>query len=230
MPWRRVKFKNNKAYAKVDAQNKIVVTTGRVEIRYKPDDSRTYKAALSNIKEIAGEEPVESNVKSVEPAKKKPAPKKAVAAKVASSTISPHTGEVIEAWTDGACSGNPGDAGSGVVLLFGKNRLEISHYLGKATNNIAELEAIHIALKRVKDKSKALRIFTDSSYSLGVLTKGWKAKKNPELVAQIKERIAEFSQLEFVKVSGHAGVEENEKADELARLAVANKSDYEERL
>lgn len=226
--FKRVFFKNNKVWAKVDEANNIVVKNNCAEIRYKLTDSRTYTAAMANIKQIEGERAVESELQDTKPVKKTGSKKKEDTSGL-SNIKTGLTGEVIEAWTDGACSGNPGEAGSGIVLLFGQHRLEIAHYLGKATNNIAELEAINIALKKVKDKSKSMRIYTDSSYSLGVLTKGWKAKKNPELVEEIKNRISEFKEIEFVKVKGHVGIEENEKADELARLAIQDKKSSENR-
>ena len=60
----------------------------------------------------------------------------------------------------------------------------------------------------------------DLAYSIGVLSKGWKAKANQELIARIKRRLAAYPNVEFVKVSGHAGIPENERCDALARAAV----------
>ena len=62
---------------------------------------------------------------------------------------------------------------------------------------------------------------TDSQYAIGVLTKGWKAKANQQLILRIKERMTQVKQLKLVYVPGHAGVPLNERADELARAAVA---------
>jgi len=67
-------------------------------------------------------------------------------------------------------------------------------------------------------------VHTDSQYAIGVLTKGWKAKANQQLIADIKERIRNFPRLLLVYVKGHAGVPLNERADELARQAVASRS------
>ena len=61
---------------------------------------------------------------------------------------------------------------------------------------------------------------TDSSYSIGLLEKGWKAKANAELVERIRELTKDFGQLRFVKVRGHAGVPENERCDLLATSAI----------
>jgi ribonuclease HI len=122
--------------------------------------------------------------------------------------------------TDGASSGNPGPSGIGVVLCYGDHKKEISRYIGIATNNIAELEAIRTGLSSLKHRALPVRVFTDSSYALGVLSKGWKASKNQELVAQTKTLMAEFNDLKLIKIKGHAGHEGNEKADQLAVAAI----------
>jgi len=129
---------------------------------------------------------------------------------------------VIMAFTDGACSGNPGPAGLGVVLAFGEHTKEISEYLGETTNNVAELTAILRALEAIKDTAKPVELYTDSAYSIGVLAKGWKAKANQALIAEIRRKLTEFDDVSLVKVKGHAGHALNEKVDELARLAIAN--------
>ncbi|MEK6606744.1 MAG: ribonuclease H [Myxococcota bacterium] len=128
--------------------------------------------------------------------------------------------EPIHAYVDGACSGNPGPAGIGVVLLCGKRRKEISEYLGHATNNIAELTAAVRALESVRDPDRPVTLYSDSSYTLGLLGKAWKPKANRELVAQLRALAARFPHLRLVKVAGHSGVVENERCDELARDAI----------
>ena len=67
------------------------------------------------------------------------------------------------------------------------------------------------------------RVYTDSSYAIGVLSLNWKAKANVELVAEIRDAVGRFDDLRFVKVPGHAGVPENERCDELARTAVTGR-------
>ena len=131
----------------------------------------------------------------------------------------------LTVWTDGACSGNPGPMGIGVVVVVGERREEVSEYLGIGTNNIAELTAIERGLQVVArfpkdDPSRRVRVFSDSAYAIGLLEKGWKAKANQELVARLRKLVATVRNLEFVKVPGHAGVPENERCDELAREAV----------
>ncbi|HVV52316.1 MAG TPA: RNase H family protein, partial [Polyangia bacterium] len=107
----------------------------------------------------------------------------------------------------------------------GGQRREKGEYLGVGTNNIAELTAIErgIDLAGGEGAARRLRVYTDSSYAIGVLGKGWKAKANQELIARLKRRLAPLD-VEFVKVSGHAGVPENERCDELARGAIVGRS------
>ncbi len=127
----------------------------------------------------------------------------------------------MTAYTDGACSGNPGPAGLGVVLTVGGETHELSEFLGVATNNIAELTAIRRALEYGRQHGAHLEIFTDSRYAIGVLTAGWKAKANRSLIADIKADLATFGAVRFHHVRGHVGIPANERADELARAAIA---------
>jgi ribonuclease HI len=96
-------------------------------------------------------------------------------------------------------------------------------YLGIATNNIAELTAILRAAELVPRGAAAV-VHTDSQYSIGVLTKGWKAKANQELVANVKTALAGRTGFRLQYVPGHAGVPLNERADELAREAVTRRA------
>jgi len=97
-------------------------------------------------------------------------------------------------------------------------------YLGDdKTNNIAELTAILRAAEIVPIGAAAV-VHTDSQYSIGVLTKGWKAKANQELVANVKSALAQRKSWQLRYVPGHAGVPLNERADELAREAVTSRS------
>ncbi len=69
-----------------------------------------------------------------------------------------------------------------------------------------------------------------SALNLPTGLKRWKAKKNPELIEEIRELLAKFTDVRLIKVKGHAGVPENERADELARMAVELSGDYEKRI
>ncbi len=143
---------------------------------------------------------------------------------IENNTMVSQTGnkQQILIFTDGASSGNPGPAGIGVVLRFGEHEKEISEYIGLATNNMAELKAIETGLLAVKKTSMPVRLFTDSRYAYGVLTLGWKAKANNEMVKSIKKTMMKFKNLKIVKIKGHAGDEGNERADFLATSAIKN--------
>lgn len=123
-------------------------------------------------------------------------------------------------FTNGACSGNPGPAGIGVVLLAGEHRKEISEYIGEATSNIAELTAVVRALSTIRDRTRYVIVHSDSEYTIGALTRDWKVRANKALIAQAGSLAATFDRLRFEWVPGHAGVEENERCDELARAAI----------
>lgn len=128
--------------------------------------------------------------------------------------------DTINVYTDGACRGNPGPAGIGLVLKWRGHTKELSEYIGHATNNIAELTAILKALHTIKNKKKIVVMHTDSSYAHGIFTKGWKVRANKALIHEIRKEMGLFKDLRFVKVEGHAGILENERADRLARDAI----------
>ena len=77
----------------------------------------------------------------------------------------------------------------------------------------------------VKKTDLPVRVFTDSRYAYGVLTLGWKAKANREMVQSIKKTMMKFENLKLVKVKGHAGDEGNERADFLATSAIKDSTD-----
>ncbi|GAC1360620.1 MAG: hypothetical protein NVSMB47_13140 [Polyangiales bacterium] len=127
-------------------------------------------------------------------------------------------------FTDGACSGNPGPAGCGFVVIAPDGKIrEGFEYLGVGTNNVAELMAVMRGLEGVTELGAPIRVHTDSGYAIGVLQKGWKAKANPELIARVKIELAKRPKAKLVYVPGHAGVPMNERADELAREAVKSR-------
>lgn len=144
-------------------------------------------------------------------------------------TKPPPIADLIQVYTDGACTGNPGPMGIGAVILdplaAAKGRQELSEYLGIGTNNIAELTAIQRGLLALP-RQRPVIVYSDSSYAIGVLAKGWKAKANQELIAAMRQLLGEFSRLYFMKVAGHAGVPENERCDVLARQAILRRSQH----
>jgi ribonuclease HI len=99
-------------------------------------------------------------------------------------------------------------------------RSELSEYLGTATNNIAELTAILRVAEKYAGDPRPVEIRTDSQYSIGVLSKGWKAKANTELVAEVRRALAMMADVHLTYVPGHSGFAGNERADELARAAI----------
>lgn len=223
MPWVRAKLRGQIVFAKAAPSGALVSEGGRVEIRYNKNDGRLYRAAAANLEIVDGEVlPDDTCGEAEEVAKAKAAKKSKRATKAPPPTEAPANGNVI-AYTDGACSGNPGPAGLGVVVLSESERIERYEYLGEATNNIAELTAILRALEEI-DRTTAATIHTDSQYAIGVLQKGWKAKANKELIATMRSEM-EGRPVRLVYVKGHAGIPLNERADELARQAVEERAD-----
>ena len=160
MPWLKHRLRDSDVWANVDAAGALVTDRdGRVEVVYKPvTGAKVYRASAKNLTAIPGE-----------------------------AALDIATGpEPIHVWTDGACQPNPGPAGLGVVIIDGAQRKELSEFLGTGTNNIAELTAILRGLESVEDKTRPVVVYSDSEYSIGVLTKAWKPKKNVELIAELR--------------------------------------------
>ena len=203
--WKRMSFKGNKVWAQTDTSGRLLIEKGRVLIKYNLKQDYEYRVKKDSL--YPEDQAVPARKKTAETIKKS-----------VRETDLPDN--CIKIYTDGASSGNPGPAGIGILLIYGENRKEISKFIGTATNNIAELTAIKVALKKLKRVDLPVRIFSDSSYSIGVLTKNWKPKKNQDLVFEIKKLMNRFSDLAFIKVKGHSGIKENEVADFLATSAI----------
>jgi ribonuclease HI len=137
----------------------------------------------------------------------------------------------VEIFTDGACRGNPGPGGWGAILRYGAVEKELSGGETETTNNRMELMAAISALEALK-RPVTVDIHTDSTYVRDGITKwihGWKKRdwrtadkkpvKNVDLWQRLDEAVARH-QVDWHWVKGHAGHPENERADELARLAV----------
>jgi ribonuclease HI len=206
--WIRMRFKNSKVWVAADAEGRPLETGGRALIKYQLDQPQDYRVRTENLLRLDEAAAAPAALAAKAPQRSAPA-----------VMDCPQEG-IVHIYTDGASSGNPGPSGIGVVLMYGSQRKEIGAYIGEATNNIAELLAIQKGLAAVKKKNLPVRIYTDSSYALGVLTRNWKAKKNQELIAAIRNDMAAFTNLRFVKVEGHNGVVENERADRLAVAAI----------
>ena len=111
-------------------------------------------------------------------------------------------------YTDGSCRGNK-NGGIGIVWIKnGKKIFEFSKGYKNTTNNIMELTAIYIALKSIVKDINSLEIISDSEYSIGVITKPWKPKKNIQLIDKIKKQLIETQKLvkepiKWTHVKGH---------------------------
>ena len=135
-------------------------------------------------------------------------------------------------YTDGACSGNPGPGGWGAILTYGDNCKEISGGEAMTTNNRMELMAAISALDALKKPSR-VELHTDSQYVMKGITQwihgwkknGWKtADKKPVKNVELWQRLDEARRVHDIDwrwVKGHAGHAENERADELARMGMA---------
>ena len=217
MPFVRYRFRDSDVWAKVDVTGALVTDRdGRVEIVYKPaPGAKTYRAASRNLTSPSGS-PIDIVVGEEAPNKtEKPKTKPATAATPATAPA-----DAIQVWTDGGAAPNPGPSAAGVVIVDGSNVIEVSQFLGPGTNQTAELSAILIGLTKVEQKERPVFVYSDSAYSIGLLSQNWKAKANVELVMKLRAVCAQFKQLKFVKVAGHAGIPLNERTDELVGEAI----------
>lgn len=134
---------------------------------------------------------------------------------------------IVEIYTDGACSGNPGPGGWGAVLRYGGHEKELSGGEAETTNNRMELMAAIKALEALKRKS-TVDLYTDSTYVKQGITEwihGWKAKNWPQRIKNkdLWRELDLLNQKHDVRwhwVKGHAGHPENERADSLAVAAI----------
>jgi ribonuclease HI len=143
--------------------------------------------------------------------------------------------EVVELWTDGACSGNPGPGGWGAILIWNGHERELSGGEADTTNNRMELMSVIMGLAAITRPMDVI-ISTDSAYVEQAFSKGWleqwqrngwrtaakQAVKNQDLWQRLAEEAARHN-VSFQRVRGHTGVEMNERADQ---LAVAERDRY----
>ena len=136
----------------------------------------------------------------------------------------------LKIYTDGACSGNPGKGGYGVILVFNKYRKELSGGYRLTTNNRMEIISIIIGLEALT-KLCNVTIYSDSRYVVDTMNKGWASKWQSNNWKRNKQEIAKNSDLwkrlldlctkhnvQFIWVKGHSGHPENERCDQLAVL------------
>lgn len=139
----------------------------------------------------------------------------------------------VQIYTDGACSGNPGPGGYGVILKFNGIEKTLSRGYENTTNNRMELRAVIAGLEALKEKCK-VQIYTDSKYIVDSINKGWalrwkknnwrrnKKEKalNPDLWDKVLQLI-DYHEIDFIWVKGHAGHDENERCDKMAVASAA---------
>jgi len=242
MNWRRAQFRGKDVWVQVTPDGQPVVSGGRVPMRYSNrPGAKVYRGGADKVGLVDGA-PIESLDEGVSAdAAKKKASKKgsgfgsaktrtkaqqaAAAADVRKRLAALAPGTAV-AYTDGGCRKNPGPAGSGVRLELADGRVaEASRSLGRGTNNIAELTAIGMALELLDEAEvpadAPVMLLSDSSYARGVLTQGWKAKKNTELILELRAALKKRPGVELQWVAGHAGIPGNERADALATAGVS---------
>jgi len=146
----------------------------------------------------------------------------------------------IAIYTDGGCRGNPGPGGYGAIIIDGEKRIELSGGFRLTTNNRMELTSCIAALGTLKTPSTVI-LYSDSSYVVNGIRKGWARKWRANNWMRTKSEAAENSDLwklllelcdrhrvEFVWVRGHAGQPENERCDELATAAAQHPELHED--
>ncbi len=141
----------------------------------------------------------------------------------------------VEAWTDGACSGNPGPGGYGVVLRWNGHERELSRGYRRTTNNRMEILAVIAVLESLAEPCE-VTIHSDSQYVVHAITQGWARKwrkngwmrnkkeeaLNPDLWTRLLDLLDRSGhKVKLTWLRGHSGHDENERADRLAVAALA---------
>jgi len=137
----------------------------------------------------------------------------------------------VTIYTDGACLGNPGPGGYGVILIYQGHKRELSGGYRNTTNNRMEIMAAIVGLEALKEKCR-VTLYSDSEYLVKAMSRGWvqkwrakgwkRNKREKALNPDLWERLlllCEYHEVQFSWVKGHAGTLENIRCDELAMQA-----------
>jgi ribonuclease HI len=139
--------------------------------------------------------------------------------------------EPVIIYTDGACSGNPGPGGYGIVMLYKGHRKELAQGFKRTTNNRMELLAVIVALESLKYEGCNVMVYSDSQYVVNAIEKGWLKNwiaknfnkvKNSDLWIRFY-KIFQRHKVKFIWVKGHHTNVENNRCDELAVAAARTK-------
>ncbi|MFB6355742.1 MAG: ribonuclease H [bacterium] len=204
MNWEQRSLQGKPIWARVTDEGDLVLENGRVPIKHDKDQSQSYRASPGNITLLPSDYHEQH----------------------------PVTDDQIEAYVDGSRVGKKsenGPTGVGIVLRSREGFKEIGKYTGEGTNITAELNAIRFALEAITDRTRPVRLYTDSEYSINALTdwihnwrnNGWQTSggdpvSNQDLLKEISSVMDEFNDLELHWVEGHSGHIFNERADYLA--------------
>ncbi len=146
--------------------------------------------------------------------------------------------EIVRIYTDGACSGNPGPGGIGVILMYKEKVKEISEGYKHTTNNRMELRAVIKGLQSLKNKSLTIEVYSDSKYVVDSVEKGWVfnwekkgfiGRANSDLWKKFLELYDEHN-IKFIWVKGHASNEFNNRCDVLAVSGSRSKELLEDKI
>jgi len=142
--------------------------------------------------------------------------------------------KLVELYTDGACSGNPGPGGWGAILVYQGREKEIYGAAANTTNQRMEIQAVIEGLKALKVKGWEVRVYSDSAYVVNAFNQdwlgkwqsnGWKNSKKEDVANRdLWQELINLSRphrMVMCKVKGHAGHEYNERCDRLARQGSA---------
>ena len=208
--WRRMRFKHNKVWKATDHDGRPIQQNGKLLIKYQLEQDYEYWVNPANVGPLdALQTETGRSPKSATPVKtEKPMPPPARTQCTYTPTAPRREIPVRPA--------------SGLSWNTGKRRKKSRNSSAMQPTTWPNSKRSAPRLLELKRRNLPVRIYTDSSYAQGVLSLGWKAHKNKELVKAIRELLSALKDVTLLKVRGHAGHEQNERADQLARAAIVS--------